>query len=306
MRTRFFQMQKLMIPALALCFAVTCHAEDETKPKVDRKTQKRLSKIWKTQTPVEGFSPVEMFSAMETGEIEVVVKTKDATNANFMVKNNSDKPLAVELPPAFAAVPALAQGFGGGGGGFGGGGNGGFGGGGGQGGGGNQGTGGGFGGGGGGGGFGGGGGGGFGGGGGGQGGVFNIPPGRTGKVSIKTFCLEHGKPDPAPRMDYVVKPISVLSNDPKVLEICQMLANDEITQPVAQAAGWNVANGLSWEYMLTKNKVELSTGYYERFFNRGQLEVAFKVVEVAGQRADARQVVEKKSARKSNKRPTSE
>ena len=155
----------------------------------------------------------------------------------------------------------------------------------------------------------GGGGGGFGGGGqgGGGGGVFSIPPGRTGKISVKTICLEHGKADPQARIDYVVKPISVLSNDAKVLEVCQMLANDEITQPVAQAAGWNIANNLSWEAMLTKNRVELSTGYYERFFNRGQLELAYKVVDVAGQRAQVRQVSEKKDSRKSkNKRKTTE
>ena len=308
MRTRIFQMQKLLMPVLALLISTSAFAEDETL-KVDRKTKNRLNRIWKTQSPVEGFTPVEMFEAMDSGEIKVLIKTKDAANANLMVTNNSDKPLSITMPAAFAAVPALAQGLGGlggGGGGLGGGG-GGLGGGGGFGGGGqNQGVGGGLGGGGGGGGFGGGGGG-FGGGGqGGGGGVFSIPPGRTGKISVKTICLEHGKADPQPRIDYVVKPISVLSNDAKVLEVCRMLANDEITQPVAQAAGWNIANKLSWEAMLTKNRVELSTGYYERFFNRGQLELAYKVVEVAGQRAEMRQVSEKKESRKSNKRKTTE
>ena len=311
MRTKFYQMQKLMVAALALLMtSASVYGEDDTAAKVDRKTEKRMSRIWKTQSPVEGFSPVEMFSAIDAGDIKVVVKTKDAANANFMVTNNSDKPLAIEMPNAFAAVPVLGQGFAGGGGGRGGagggrgGGGGGFGGGGGIGGG--QGTGGGFGGGGGGGGFGGGGGGRGGGGGGRGGGVFNIPPGRTGKVAINTFCLEHGKPDPQARMDYVVKPLSVLSNDPKVLEVCQMLANDEITQPVAQAAGWNIANNLTWEFMLNKNRVELSTGYYERYFNQGQLEIAFRVVEVAGERADMRRVAEKKETKKPRRSSPSE
>ena len=306
MRTNFLRWQSFVVTAVVTLLATSAFANDDTEKKVDRKTEKRMSRIWKTQSPVEGFQSVEMFSAMDSGDINVVIKTKSAADANIMVTNNSDKPLAIELPPAFAAVPVLGQiggGFGGGGAGRGGGG-GGFGGGrggggGGLGGGGQQGTGGGFGGGGGGGGFGGGGRGG-GGGGRGGGGVFNIPPGRTGKVAINTFCLEHGKPDPEPRMDYVVRPLSVLSSDPKVLEVCQMLANDEITQPVAQAAGWNIANELSWEFLLNKNRVELSTGYYERYFSPGQLELAFRVVEVATERADARTV--KEPAQKPKKR----
>ena len=299
MRTKFIF---ALTPVILLLLTASVFANDDVKndkaesPKVDRKTQKRLSRIWKTQDAVEGFAPVEMFAAMKSGEIEVVIKTKSAADANVMVKNNSDKPLAIEMPPAFATVPVLRQvGFGGGGGGnrgggggFGGGGNrggGGFGGGG------NQGGGGGFGGGGrGGGGFGGGGGG---RGGGGGGGVFNIPPGRTGKVSVHTFCLEHGKRDPEPRMSYEIKPLSAMSTDPKIFELCRMLANDEVTQPVAQAAGWNIANDLSWEFLMNKNRVELSTGYFERYFSMGQLEAAYHVVEVAKQRAEQRTVSEK-------------
>jgi hypothetical protein len=273
--------------------------DDENQKNNDRDAESRLNRIWKTEVPVEGFEPVELFKAMDDGQVEVTVKAKDAANANLMFKNNSDKPLAIELPPAFATVPVMAQiggggggrgggGFGGGGGGFGGGG-GGFGTG-------NQGGGGGFGGGGGGGGFGGGGGG-FGGGrgGGGGGGVFNIPPGRVGKVSVNTFCLEHGKRDPRPRMEYTIKPLTVMSTDKKIYEMCRMLANDEISQPVAQAAAWNVANGLSWEFLLVKNRVELMGGYYERYFTPDQLLIAQKVVEESARRAVERAKNEKGS-----------
>ena len=280
MRTSLLSMQKYLVAILALLMCSGAFAEDDVQKskaekKKDRQTEKRMSRIWKTQSPVEGFEPVEMFSAMDNGTVKVLLKQLSAAEANVMVTNESDKPLAIQMPPAFAAVPALAQlgggGLGGGGrggGGLGGGGRGG-------------------------GGFGGGGRGGGGLGGGGGGGVFNIPPGRTGKLNIATFCLEHGKPDPQARMDYVIKPISVLSTDAKVIELCQMLANDEVTQPVAQAAAWNVANNLSWEFMLHKNRVELSTGYFERYFSPQQLEMAYKVVEVAGERADARKVKSK-------------
>ena len=121
---------------------------------------------------------------------------------------------------------------------------------------------------------------------GGGGGVFNIPPGRVGKAQFKTFCLEHGKPDPKARMDYTIVPLETLNSDPKVFELCRMIANDEITQNVAQAAAWNIANDLSWEFLLTKNRVERMGGYYERYFNENELMVAYQVVEAATLRAE--------------------
>jgi hypothetical protein len=263
------------------------NVEQQTE-QTDKGDQKRLNRIWKTQEVVEGFEAVEMFEAIDNGDIEVIIKTKSSANSNMMFTNKSNRPLAIRVPPAFAAVPVMGQALGGGGGGLGGGG-GGFGGGGGGfgGGGGNQGVGGGGGFGGGGGGFGGGGGGLGGGGGGRGGGIFNIPPGRVGKININTVCLEYGKADPRPRMEYKVVPIEELTTDPKVHEMIRMLANDEVTQNVAQAAVWNAANGLSWEFMLTKNRIERMDGYYERYFSPNELMMAHGVVEIASQRVAA-------------------
>jgi hypothetical protein len=53
-----------------------------------------------------------MFAAMESGSIQVVIKTKDSSEANIIVTNKSDKPLSIEMPAAFAAVPVMAQGLG--------------------------------------------------------------------------------------------------------------------------------------------------------------------------------------------------
>ena len=258
-------------------------AKPERLTKEQRLEKKRLSRISKTTTPVEGFESVEMFSAMESGDVEVIIKTKSSADANIIVKNNSDKPLAIGMPAAFSAVPVLRQGgFGGGGGGLGGGGRGGgggFGGGGGQ-----QGIGGGAGGGRGGGGFGGGGGG---RGGGGGGGVFNIPPGKVGKVAIKTVCLEHGKKEPKSHIDYVIQPLEALNSDPKVKEMIRMLAEDEVSQNVAQAAAWNVTDNLSWEELSVKNRVESQMGgRTERYFNRNELLIAQQAVAVSIERVN--------------------
>jgi len=212
---------------------------------------------------------------MESGDVEVIIKARSAADSNILVKNKTDRPLSVLMPGTFSAVPALRQ-FGGGGGGRGGGG--GLGGG--RGGGGGQGIGGGIGGGGGrGGGRGGGGGGGLG------GGAFNIPPGKVGKIGVKTVCLEHGKKDPKSHIEYKIQPLSDLNDDPKIAEMMRMLANEEIAQPVAQAAAWHVTDDKSWEELSVMNRVESMNGYFERFFSGNQLQFAQQVVAVAQERA---------------------
>lgn len=291
MLSNWFKFSVAVLTVIAVSGSSFADEEKEESAREKLVKERRLNTISRTQVQPEGFAPVELFSAMEDGEVEVIVRATSAANANLIVKNNSDKPLSIEMPAAFSLVPVMRQGvgLGGGGGGlggggFGGGGQGGGGFGGGQGG--NQGAGGGFGGGQGGGGFGGGqGGGGLGGGG---GGLFNIPPGRVGKVSVTTVCLEEGKPDPQSRIRYKIQPLEELNSDPKIFEMCRMLANDEIGQPAVQAAAWNVANGLSWQQLLHKNRIERMDGSYERYFHPQQLQWAQQVVTVSSQRSELR------------------
>jgi hypothetical protein len=223
---------------------------------------------------------VEMFAAMDAGQIEVDFIPQSAKSARVFVKNLTKQPLAVEMPEAFAAVPVLAQ-FGGGGG-IGGGGIGGgggaFGGGGGS-----QGVGGGF----------GGGGGGFGGGGGGGGfggGAFNVPPEKVGQIRVACVCLEHGKPDPRPAIPYEIRPVSALSSDPKVAALLKMLGNGEIPQPAAQAAAWHLANGMSWDELAAKH-IQRANGARYPYFAPDVLQAAYAIVSAASERAQDEPVV---------------
>jgi hypothetical protein len=230
---------------------------------------------------------VELFAAMDAGDIEVKLIPKDSTTGTVLITNKTKKPLAIKLPDAFAGVPVAAQ-FGGGGGGFGGGGigGGGIGGGGIGGGGGSQGLGGGFGGGGG--GFGGGGGG-FGGGGGGLGGgggFFNVAPEKVGKVKVTAVCLEHGKDDPNPRIPYELRPIESFAKDQKVIELVKMLGRGEIDQHSAQAAAWHLANGMSWNELAAKIGRKHLNGATEPYFTAAQLQKAMAITRVAEERAE--------------------
>lgn len=244
-------LSRKLVAILAVCFtAQVGRAVEKPEPKV-----------------------VEMFAAAKAGEIEVRVIAKDSTGGRVLIKNKTDQPLSIKLPEAFVAVPVAAQfgggGFGGGGvgAGFGGGGlgGGGFGG---Q----NQSIGGGFGGGIGGGGFGGGGGG-FGGGGfgGGGGGFFKVDPDKVGKLKMTTVCLEHGKRDPNTHIEYQLIPCDSYTSDPSLIELIHLVGRGEVDQHSAQAAAWNLANGLSWQSLSEKIGAKHLDGSRESYFTQKQL-----------------------------------
>ena len=113
---------------------------------------------------------VDMFSAMDSGALQVRFIPKNDREATVSIRNTTNQPLSVKLPDAFVGVPILAQagvvpratgtrntnnnnanqtaggGLGGGGGG---------------------------------------------------GGAFNIAPEAVSKLKVPIVCLEHGKQDPS-------------------------------------------------------------------------------------------------------------
>ncbi|QDS90370.1 hypothetical protein EC9_45780 [Rosistilla ulvae] len=233
---------------------------------------------------------VELFEAMKNGDIEVKFVPRDAARANLMVENKTKQPLHIQMPDAFAAVPIQAQ-FGGGMGGMGGGGMGGMGGGGmgGMGGGGMaQGMGGGMG------GMGGGGMGGMGGmGGGGMGGgggFMRIAAEKRHKVALTTVCLEHGKPDPNPKIPYTIIPIEQFTKDPHVIELCTHLGYGRVPQNTAQAAAWHMMDKLSWQELALKNRSESAYTGNTPFFNIGELRAAMALVNYVSKDAPIAQV----------------
>ncbi|MGN6544212.1 MAG: hypothetical protein ACTHK7_04130 [Aureliella sp.] len=113
-------------------------------------------------------------------------------------------------------------------------------------------------------------------------GMFRVPAGHTGKVRAATVCLEHGKPEPNSRMRYRIVPIAEFNSDPRIAYLCRMLADREITQNVAQAAAWHIANGLSWEELAAKDRVRSKYSGNQKFFNRDELQQSMRVVELSG------------------------
>ena len=238
---------------------------------------------------------MQMFDAIESGQLKVRVVAHDAKGGNMYFENLSGKPLTVEVPQALAIVHILKQ-FGGGmgGGGMGGGmgGMGGM-----QGG---QGMGGGMGGGqmGGGGmggmqgGMGGGGmmGGGMGGRGGGGGGFFSIPAERVAQVPYLGVCLNHGKPDPSPRMTYIPIRLENAVQDKVLREMLRLYGMGRIDFTIAQAAAWHITDKLSWDQLAAKKEFTLPGVYSSQVptFTVAQLQAAHELLTVSAKMAEER------------------
>lgn len=216
---------------------------------------------------------VDMFSAVEKGQIDVKLIPKDSTQARVLIENKTDKPLNVKLPSAFAGVPVLAQRGGMGGMGGGGGGGGGRGGGRNTGGGGNanQGL-----------------GGGMGGGGMGGGGFFNIAPEKVGQLKVATVCLDHGKSEPRAAVPYEIRPIESYTDKVGVQELCAMLGSGQLNQRAAQAAAWHLNSDMSWEELAVK-RLRFANGSSQPYFTRQEIQAAMQIAATAVKAAEQRQ-----------------
>jgi hypothetical protein len=214
-------------------------------------------------------APAEVHDVLEAesaGLVSVRYIPNDSRSAQVVVTNRSDRPLTLRLPEVFAGVPVLAQAMGQGQAGFGAGGigaapqttggaapqNGGM----------NI-------------------------GGAAGGGMFSLPPEKTRVVKVTTVCLEHGRPEPSRLRPYKLVELDSFSNDPRLAELMASIGKGEITQKVAQAAAWHIANGLTWE-QLAAEKIDHAGGDPdEPFFTPAELRAASQVVAVVTKRAEA-------------------
>jgi len=124
-------------------------------------------------------------------------------------------------------------------------------------------------------------------GGGGMGGMMRVAPEKQMKMRVATVCLEHGKPDPNPKMAYKMIPVAQFTSDARVIGICQMLGHNLVTQNTAQAAAWHLTDNLSWEKLASKNRVESKYTGNVSFFTPFELRQALTLVSEVTLRADS-------------------
>lgn len=219
---------------------------------------------------------VELFEAVDAGQVTVKLIPKDAMGGNVLIENKTDKPLTVKVPEAVVGVSIHSQfgGMGGGMGGMGGGmGGGGMGGGMGGGGGGQA--------------MGGGMGGGMGGMGGGMGGMgggmggmggmgggggfFSIPAEKVVSIPMNSVCLEHGKPEPTSNSKYTIIPVARFSKDPVLYQLLTRVGSGKVDPQAAQAAAWNLANKMSFQELASKMEEPLGGQAPYPYFTQEQI-----------------------------------
>jgi hypothetical protein len=216
---------------------------------------------------------VELFAAVEAGQIEVRFIAKNADAGRILITNKTRQPLNVQLPAAMAGVPVLAQagpgGIGAGQGlgqpglGQGAGGNqpqavginGG-----------QQGN--------------------------GQGnpfqngqgngnglfnGLLNIAPAKVADIKVRCVCLEHGKKEPRAAVPYRLVRLDEVSSEPAVAELLTTIGDERIDQKAAQAAAWHLANDMGWDE-LVKKRIKHLNGTSESYFTSRQIQSARDLV----------------------------
>lgn len=108
-----------------------------------------------------------------------------------------------------------------------------------------------------------------------------LHPGKVRVFRFATVCLEHGKPEPSARMPYRMIALESWSEEPRLAFVMECLASGVITQKVAQAAAWHIANGLSWERLADEAVDHVGGVPDEPFFTGNELRAAVQVVDVA-------------------------
>jgi hypothetical protein len=203
---------------------------------------------------------VDLFQALDDGDIGVKMIMKDSKEGKLMIQNKTDKPLNVKLPEAFGAVPILAQqnqnrnnnnnnngaqamGMGGGMGGMGGGMG---------------------------------------------GGMFFVAPEKVAQAQLPGVCLEHGKQEPRPAIQYEIKPIEKVTDKPEVQELCRMLGKGQINQRAAQVAAWHLNNNMSWQTLAAK-RLKFANGTSQPYFSPQEIQAGMQIVAAATKLVEDRQ-----------------
>jgi len=122
----------------------------------------------------------------------------------------------------------------------------------------------------------------------GGGGFMRVAPEKMRKLAVRTVCLEHGKPDPNPKMAYKIVPIEQFTKKADVRVLCEALGYGQVTQNTAQAAAWHMMDGLTWGQLAAKNRVESKYLGNIRWFSQFELRTAMAVVKEADRLAKER------------------
>jgi len=94
------------------------------------------------------------------------------------------------------------------------------------------------------------------------------------KLPFVSACLNHGKKEPNPRVEYRMVKVADYTDDPVLQELISMVGSGRLHQRSAQAAIWTRTDGMSWQQLAGKS-VRGIRGFRKYFapaeISRGQM-----------------------------------
>ena len=116
-------------------------------------------------------------------------------------------------------------------------------------------------------------------------GFFSIPTEMVVSLNFNSVCLEHGKPEPRPNSKYTIAPISKISRDPVLYQLLTVVGSGKVDTKAAQAAAWHQANKMSFKQLSEKMNTPLGALTQTPDFTRSQILAAEELIAQAKQRA---------------------
>lgn len=108
---------------------------------------------------------------------------------------------------------------------------------------------------------------------------FFLPPGKSAKVDLPSVCLDFGKPDPTRTKPYEIRPVTAFTNAATIERLLVRWRRDRFSQPVAQAAAWHLANGVTWDKLARLPSQGTAFVPGRPMFSRDLLEAAQRLVQ---------------------------
>ncbi len=105
-----------------------------------------------------------------------------------------------------------------------------------------------------------------------------IRPGKIVSHPVRCFCLEFGRPDPTPRVPYLLRPLTELTNGPTVRDLLIQFNRHQCSQRVTQLAVWHVGNKVPWQ-TLAMAQLPRSMAGRNRTFSAREMRAARDMVE---------------------------
>ena len=87
-------------------------------------------------------------------------------------------------------------------------------------------------------------------------------------------------------------PLEEVNADPRVRDLCTVLGFGRVAQTTAQAAAWHIANGMSWEELAHKNRIESQYLGNIKYFDPVELQSAFQLTGMINQEQESRKASE--------------